>query len=275
MNHDISIGSNGKKSKRGLFLLVYGMPGTGKTFIANYFPCVDSKGNVISVLYDAEYGDSPLKDNGWKGAVIHGEFNPTREGFTALEDQFKTMTSQGIMTGHNGSKVDFKKIEHLFIDNMSEIEQSYMYSLMGARNKKFPELKEHGDVAVKMRQTLRMLKSLVTKGVNVIVFAHEHYVTRFTSDGVEVNQTLPKLGSANNGKQSIDMLGMFDMVGDIEATTDSKGKTERKIRVQPNIYTGSKNKVSGTDPTRTYISQDIYTDIFKPYYDFCAKNNKR
>jgi len=238
--------------KTGVTGIFYGDTGVGKTHAVRFLP------DKETLYVGLEGGDSPLE--GKDIPIFNLELENDGQGLAAF-----SQIMRAIRDGETIANVDTSQLKFLVIDHISEMERFFQFGLMRNRKKRFLELKEYGDTSQKMREYLRMMRDLRSKGINVVFFAHEMWVD-MKEDGVPVTKVVPKVG------KSIvqEVMGMVDIVGRMEIATeeDSNGAREvRRIRIKKASDVAAKCR--WTEMYRQhgdYASQDLgelYREVYK------------
>lgn len=172
---------------RGISIIIYGDPGRGKTTLASTLP----PGKTLIINTEAGYG--PLLGTGH-------EVYDLSDSLDDLQLLYKELR-----TNKHG-------YENVVIDNISEMQDWMLRTLTRVRGKDMPELKEHGDTSVKMKEYITLFRDLTDLNINVIFNAWEFPVDIERSESVTITKTYPKLYP----KIAIDVCGKVDAVGHLE-----------------------------------------------------------
>lgn len=186
-------------SGRGIMLLLYGPSGAGKTSLLATLP------PARTLVYDVDGGMSVLRSIGWDGRIV--------EAPKDLANLREFMAYVGTAK-HQYSTVA--------IDTASFLERRMVFAFADQRKKELVDIKEYGDAAVKLRSYLVQLRDLTSRGINVVLIAHE------TSDIKGREGVLFPFLSA---KLAIEVIGWCDLVG--------------RLAVEPN---GARTLAFGADP---------------------------
>jgi len=210
----------GNNIGRGVSIIIYASPGIGKTTLAATLPVGET------LIINTEAGIAPLLGTG------HHVFN-LQAAISNGSDVEKTMVSlyKSIKTGE-------VKYKNIVLDNVSELCDQLTNHYTESRDKKFPDIKEHGDTAFKYRQWLHNWRDLVEMGINIVFNAWEQDYDIAVTDGLVRTRTCPKVGRSNVPSQC----GLFDVVGHLE-THEKSG--ERWIRLGPSNQFITKTQFKG------------------------------
>ena len=130
--------------------------------------------------------------------------------------------------------------KNVVIDNMSELVELLILDYTKQRNKKFPELKEHGDTSYKIREWMHNFRDLVYQDINVVFNAWEFIKDIKSQDGVLLSKNIPMIGN----KIAFQCCGIVDCVGHLEVHEKS-GK--RWVRFGPSNQYLTKTQFKGLD----------------------------
>lgn len=238
--------SNGKTtnlSSIGVTMILYGIPGIGKTHVANYLP--DKRTCYIGL----EGGEEPLV--GKDIPILSLEMPQDETGLAT----FKQLVD-GIRQGKVINGIDFSKIDTIVFDNISELERFFQFGLMKARKKSFMSIKEYGDSSTKIKEYLRYFRDLRNNGKYVVLIAHEQLIEEEDELGVKLTKTYPQISKS----VVKEVMGMFDIVGRMEKiyNPDNPSEYERIIRIEPNAKSSAKCRIP--EFVETYgetVPQDI------------------
>lgn len=178
----------GNTITRGISMIIYGDPGRGKTTLASTLPV----GKTI--IINTEAGLGPLLGTG------HVVFN-LKTDLTELERLYQHLRTED------------HPFENVVIDNISELQDWMLRTLFKGRGKDFPEVRERGDVATKMKEYITLFRDLTTeRNMNVIFNAWEETFELERSDAGTATKVGPKV---TKGIYQ-DICGKVDAVGHLE-----------------------------------------------------------
>ncbi len=219
----------GDKIERGLAVCVYSDPGKGKTTLAATLPV----GKTLFITFEA--GDGPLLGTGHRRSNMNLSAhcpNDSPEEYhrwlEILEERHRMLLTQ---------KHEYK---YVVLDNISEMEVSIQTALQCMRNKEFPELKEYGDAAIKMREFLKLYCDLTHKKMTVIFNAWEMQFEIKNIGGEVITKGAPKIGKT----LVPGFCGIVDIVARLEVHEKS-GK--RWLRIGPSSDYITKCQFEGLD----------------------------
>ena len=235
----------GTKIDRGLSIIIYGIPGAGKTTMATTLP-VDE-----TIIISTEAGLGPLLGTGHKYFDLHFNEDGGRAFLNKIEDFHRYLLTE---------KHPFK---YVVLDNISELEQQIINALRSMRKKEFVSILEYGDSAVKMREYFMLYRNLMYKGITVVFNAWEYPFEFESHDGVVKTITMPKVSK----KVSPDICGEADMVGHIEVHQAS-GK--RWVRFIANEQFVAKSQFKGMEENGGLCLPD-FPSIFENIYGYNYK----
>lgn len=210
---------------RGISMLIYADPGSGKTTLAATLPAGET------LIINTEAGLGPLLGTG------HVEFNISsallKRGddnlIAVIEDLYDFLLLQ---------KHPFKNV---VIDNMSELEQLLLLSLTRKRGKSVPDLREYSESSFTMKKWIEMYRDLVFKNINVIFNAWEFPLEIRNYEGSVLTKTFPMVGK----KIAPQICGVVDCVFHLEVEEKS-GK--RWLRTGPSDQYITKTQFQNLDP---------------------------
>ena len=210
------------KIDRGISFIIYGDPGVGKTTMTTTLPAGET------LIINSEAGLGPLLGTG------HYVFN-LRDSEKSVED-----TINELFRKLKTKTLELKGIRNVVIDNMSEMVELLILGYTSQRNKKFPELKEHGDAAYKVREIMHNFRDLVYDDYNVVFTAWEFIKEIRNQDGMLLSKTLPMIGN----KIAFQMSGIVDCVGHIEVEQKAG---RRWVRFGPSDQYLTKSQFQGIE----------------------------
>lgn len=195
-------------TKKGTTGIIYGPPGIGKTCLLRTIAPFYDQEDVLFINIDA--GD----------AVVNDLDIPTLDITYSTDVRVMKAMYQEIVTGKIKPRL-------VFIDSISE-EENYMRNIItSGRGKSFPTIKEFGDAAFKLREYLRLYRSLRDLGIDVIFCALEQDMDIQNDTNGIVTKCVPYVSK----KMVIDVCAMVDFVAHME----KDDKTEvRWFRMESN-----------------------------------------
>jgi len=173
------------KINRGISMVIYADPGTGKSTLACTLP------PEKTLIINSEAGLGALLGKG------HAVFN-LKDDLSQLDKLYEVLR--------------LNPVPYVVVDNLSELEQWMIGVLTRGRKKDFVELKEYGDSAYKMREYIRLFRDLVFKNTTVIFNCWEQSMEIQVSGGEVKTKAFPKL----NKKLSVELCGLVDIVARLE-----------------------------------------------------------
>ena len=178
----------GNEVTRGISIVIYADPGIGKTTLATTLPVGET------LIINTEAGWGPLLGTG------HYVFDLKRD-LKQLEELYQYLRTE---------KHPFTNI---VLDNISELQDWLVHTLMTGRNKDFAEIREYGDASVKLKEYIRLFRDLTSeRNFNVIFNAWEMPLEmEKTAMGI-ITKSFPKLFP----KLTPEVCGIVDMVGHLE-----------------------------------------------------------
>jgi phage nucleotide-binding protein len=247
-NVDNFISKDTNKLQRGISMIVYGDPGVGKTTLATTLPAGET------LIVNTEAGIGVLLGTG------HIIFN-VREAImngVSLEDA---------MTGlYRKIRTKEFAVKNVIIDNVSELLDQLRIHYTEARDKPFPEIREHGDAAYKLLAWVHEWRDLQELGINVVFNAWELPYDIQQSDGITVTKTAPMVGKSSTKR----ICGLVDVVARLEVH-DKTGR--RWLRIAPSSQYLTKSQFLGLDdgevPDLTIIIDKIKA------YDYTKEEDKK
>lgn len=179
--------------KKGVTGIIYGPPGIGKTSLLRTIAPHYEAEDVLFINIDA--GDAVINDL---------EIATLDIGYSTDVRVLKAMYHE-IVTGKCKPRL-------VFLDSISE-EETYMRNIItSGRGKSFPTIKEFGDAAFKLREYLRLYRSLRDQGVDVIFCALEQDMDIQNDTNGVVTKCVPYVSK----KMVIDVCAMVDFVAHME-----------------------------------------------------------
>lgn len=212
--------SPGDKIGRGISFIIYAAPGVGKTTMATTLP----EGETIFI--NVEGGLGPLL--GTKHVVMNLSNVEDMNLERRVEELYKTLRTES------------HPFKYVIIDNLSELEQQLLLFITRSRGKDVPELREHGDVAYKMKEWVRLFRDLTQRGITVVFNAWEFPIELKNISGEIKTQIFPMCGK----KLSPQICGIVDIVGHLEVH-EKTGK--RWVRLGPSDQYITKTQFKGLD----------------------------
>jgi len=216
----ISIQRN--KVERGISMIVYGDPGTGKTTLATTL----AEGKTL--IINTEAGLGPLL------GTKHIVFN-LREAVLNGVNIEKAMTEL-----YKKIRTREFNVENVVIDNVSELIDQLKIHFTTIRGKEFPELREHGDAAYKMLSWIHEWRDLQELGINVIFNAWEFPYDIQKNDGITETKTAPMVGKASCFR----ICGLCDVVAHLEVHEKTG---HRWLRIGPSRQYITKSQFQGLE----------------------------
>lgn len=182
------------KIDRGVSVIIYADPGKGKTTLATTCP----EGETLIINTEAGLGPTL----GTNHVIFNLVQNPddSNQYLNTLDEMHRYLMTQD------------HPFKWVVIDNVSELEQCIILELTHSRRKEFTEVKEYGDGANKLRDTIRKYRNLTSKGINVIFNAWEAPIELKNKDGEILTKIFPKVSK----KVAPEFCGIVDIVGHLE-----------------------------------------------------------
>jgi phage nucleotide-binding protein len=251
---DFGIRSIDLMEQKGRTSIIYGMAGRGKTTLLNTL-----KGNVLLINIDC--GEQVLNP--------HSDQNTF--DICALISRNQTDPIGSIKKFE--AFVDFllsqEKLEwdYIVVDNISEIQDTYIEAIGKARGKKYPERLIYRDTGIDMLRVLKKMRNLTYKGVDVIYIAWEA-TEKIEDFGGEVHS---EKGPMIMGKTQSKISGLVDFV--MALRVDKKG--DRFLQLDADHKYSCKKR---TEPGKTYPNviecpKDA-TDTLQTFFDLVHKEVK-
>jgi len=219
----------GNKINRGISVLVYSDPGIGKTTLASTLP------EEETLIINTEAGLGPLL--GTEHVLLN-----LKDDLSQLEELYQYLRTE---------KHPFK---YVVIDNISELEQWMVNTLVKGRGKDLPEIKEHGDVSYKMKEYLHLFRDLTYQNINVVFNAWQMNLDLKNSMGEIVTKAFPKLYK----RLAPDICGIVDIVGHLEMYQKTG---ERYIRLEPTKDILAKSQFKGLDKFEVADLQSLFKKV--------------
>ena len=232
---------------RGISFIIYSDPGIGKTTLATTLPAGET------LIINSEAGLGPLLGTG------HLVFN-LRESEKTVEDTINELYIK--LKTHK-----LEGVTNVVVDNMSELVELLILDYTRQRNKKFPELKEHGDSSYKVREIMHNFRDLTYEGYNVVFTAWEFIKEIRNNDGVLLSKTIPMIGN----KIAFQMSGIVDCVGHLEVYEKTG---QRWVRFGPNNQFLTKSQFKGLESGEPADLPLIITKLKEYDYSVPAKGEE-
>lgn len=104
-----------------------------------------------------------------------------------------------------------------------------------------PSLRDYGIAQFKMREYLREIRDLRSRGINVVVTALEMLVRVEQTEETATSKLLPMMSA----KLAPEVCGLFDIVGHMEVSHKAGKEGTRFVRLQPDGKCAAKDRVFG------------------------------
>jgi hypothetical protein len=225
-------------------MMVYGVPGSGKTTLAATTADVPHMRDVLMI--DAESGSLSISDrndldiiriaNYTQMSKVHEYLRlhcrhrdeNNLDGLRQLESRVRGVDVQNP-----------RKYRTVIIDSLTEVQKYCMYHIMGVRigdrqldvEPDTPEFKQWGQSSEMIRLLVRSFRDLP---MNVIFVASE----MTTEDEAKRQLRSPNLP----GKLSSEVQGFLDVVGHLQVAPGEEGKVQRRLYLQPGRTFQAKNR---------------------------------
>jgi phage nucleotide-binding protein len=231
---------------RGVSAIIYGNPGVGKTTLLTTLPPKET------LIVNTEAGEGPLLGTGINQFNVRKALEKNPDIDAVITNLYKFLRTKN------------HPFKYVAIDNISELVEQLVLSYTLQRNKKLPELKEHGDTAYKIREIVYNFRDLVYQDISVIFNAWETVKEIRQTDGSLVSLIIPMIGN----KTSYQMCGLVDMVGRLETAE----KTDKRwIRFGSNPFYLTKSQFKGVDRGEIADLPHIINKIQS--YNYKGENN--
>ena len=226
------------KLKRGVSMLIYADPGVGKTHLLGTLPVGET------LIIDVEAGEGPLIGSG------HYIFKLNRD-LKQLAELYKFLRTE---------KHPFK---YICVDNISELSEWIVISIMKMRSKEFTDIKEYGDASFKMREYITLFRDLTeVRGISVFFTAWEMALDIQQGAGMVVTKRFPKVFK----KIAADIAGKPDIVAHLEKVEKTG---DRFLRLEGSGDIVCKSQLKGLDQFEPANLPEILEKIYA--YDYGAK----
>ena len=199
---------------RGISIIIYGNPGSGKTTLASTLPPEET------LIITTEAGLGPLLGKGHtlldlKKVMENNQDKTLEEVVSEIYRMLRT------------EKHPFKNI---VLDNLSELENQLLQDYTHRRKKPHPELKEWGDVSFRMKEWMTLFRDLEYQGLNVIFNAWETQLEIQNYGGEVRTMGVPFIAK----RAAVQMCGLVDVVARMEVYEKTGA---RWLRIGPsNLY---------------------------------------
>lgn len=207
---------------RGISIIIYAMPGIGKTTLASTLPPEET------LIITTEAGLGPLLGKGHTLLDVKRvcENSPDKSVEEVVAEIYRHLRTE---------KHPFK---YIVIDNLSELENQLLQDYVRRRKKPTPELKEYGDVSYRIKEWVTLFRDLEYQGVNVIFNAWEVASEIKNANGEILTMTIPFISK----KASIQICGLVDAVGHLEVYEKTGA---RWVRFGPSTQYLTKSQFQG------------------------------
>lgn len=207
---------------RGISMIIYAMPGVGKTTLASTLPPEET------LIITTEAGLGPLLG---KGHVLLD--------VKQVQENNKDKTFEEVVAEiYRHLRTEKHPFKNVVIDNLSELENQLLQDYVRRRKKPSPELKEYGDVSYRIKEWVTLFRDLEYQGINVIFNAWETTLDIKSSNGEIVTMTVPFVSK----KASIQICGLVDAVGHLEVYEKTG---QRWVRFGPSTQFLTKTQFQG------------------------------
>jgi len=200
---------------RGIAVVIYADPGTGKTTCIKRLPVGET------LIINVECGRGALLGSG------HTVFEMDRD-LDKIAGLYRFLLTE---------KHPFK---YVVIDNISELQEWFVLAIVKMKKKDFATLVDKGEAASKLREYTYNFRNLIEVGINVVFNAWEMPFTIEKSADGDKTRTVPKVFPS----LATELCGIVDMVGHLEKYEKTE---DRYIRFEPTPTILAKSQYRGVD----------------------------
>lgn len=190
-----------KEINRGISIIIYGDPGRGKTTLATTLPPEET----LFVITEAGLGPLIGKGHHYFDVLEAMKLNPLMPLEEIIQEFYKSLR-----TKHHPFK-------YIVVDNLTELENQLLQDYTKRRKKPFPEQKEWGDVAYRIKEWVTLFRDLQFQGITVIFNVWERQLEMKSVTGESINMSVPFV----SGRNAAQICGIVDAVGHLY----TKGET--------------------------------------------------
>jgi len=218
-----------KLASEGKSLLLYGESGRGKTW------CVGSLPEELTLILDFDRGIETLSQ------TSHHVVRP--ESYEELMEVYRGLVDGSL------------KYRFVALDSLSELEKAIQAERKRVKSKPFASLKEFGETAEMMRQTVRQFRDLRAHGITTVFTCLEMPLDIELGDAQVITKHVPLVGR----KFALELCGLVDMVGRLLINPDTR---ERELHFNGCQEFIAKTRVHAVDaiepPDLTALFRKIY-----------------
>lgn len=202
-----------------LLILLYGIPGIGKTTVLG-----NLKGKTL--IIDVDKGTNVLSKKDYLTDEQRKNIKVKRlkEDLSDLVPLLQELEKQN-------------PYDNICLDTVTELEKSMLtvYGRLG-KNDGAPELSHYNKVGFKIVDYCRRLRSLKS---NIILTSWEAQKEYIAPDGTKYTQAVPMF----SGKTADNIMGLCDIVGRVEISTKEETEGKRYIRLSSSPIAVAKDKL--------------------------------